>query len=114
MKKISLEHSIRNIVTESVGNVNDLKTSRAPKAVFNQSVQIEPPTGEEHPGRSAMNVANRRKAAKQNDSLTRTTFAEDYLTEKGGARGGHGEGRGGERSGSEGRGGEGEIGRAHV
>ena len=81
MKKFSLEHSIRNIITESVGNINDLKTAQPPKAVFNKPVSIEPPHGEEHGSMKALHVSNQRKAAKQNDSLTRNTFAEENLNE---------------------------------
>ena len=66
MKKISLEHSIRNIVNESVGNINDLKTSKPPKMVFNKPVHIEPPAGEEHGSMHALTVSNQRKSAKQN------------------------------------------------
>jgi len=82
-ESISLEHSIRNIVQETVGNLVGLNQSKPPKAVFNKPVQIEPPEGEEHGSIKAMNVSNQRKQAKQQDSMSRDSFAEEVLTERG-------------------------------
>lgn len=77
----SLEHSIRNIVSETVGNLVDPKESHLVKAAFNKPVQIEPPEGEEHGSVRALNVSNQRKQIKQAESQTRETFAEDALNE---------------------------------
>lgn len=67
-KYTSLEHSIRNVVRESIGVSGTDKFKGAPKPFLKPAPHIEPPKGDEHP--DASNVTAQRGAAKFKTSET--------------------------------------------
>lgn len=79
-KKIGLEHTIRNVVRESIGGPNTDKFKGTPKAFLQPAPHIEPKVGDSHPDGSS--VTAKRGVAKIAQS--ETMKEEEELSEAGG------------------------------
>lgn len=73
-KKIGLEHTIRNIMTESVGAIGTDKFSRTANSFF-KSFHAEPKVGDTHPNGNTVRAT--RNAQKEAGSKTMNTVTEE-------------------------------------
>jgi hypothetical protein len=73
-KKIGLEHTIRNIMTESVGAIGTDKFTKTSNSFF-RSFHAEPKKGDTHPNNNAVRAS--RNVQKERSSTTMNTVTEE-------------------------------------